>query len=171
MIKFALQCDKEHAFESWFSSNASYDQQAKRGLVSCPLCGSIKIEKALMEPHVSAATRQKGSRDVAVRSSGQQSLQPQSRGNAEPVAMPEITHAAGVALPAELVGLMRKIREEVRKSAEYVGPRFAEEARKIHYEEAPERGIYGEATPQEVKLLHEEGIDFVPLPQLPDDHN
>ena len=66
---------------------------------------------------------------------------------------------------------MRKVRAEVEKSAEYVGPRFAEEARKIHFNEAEERGIYGQATPDEVSSLLDDGIEFMPLPDLPDEHN
>jgi hypothetical protein len=67
--------------------------------------------------------------------------------------------------------MMRKLRDEVIAKSEYVGPRFAEEARKIHNEEVEERGIYGEATPSEVKDLAEDGIEIYPIPVLPEDHN
>ena len=76
-----------------------------------------------------------------------------------------------VAAHGELVSAMRKLRAEIEAKSEYVGPRFSEEARKIHYEEAPARGIHGEATADEAKALREEGIEFFPLPALPEDRN
>ena len=72
---------------------------------------------------------------------------------------------------AEMVAMVRKLREHVAQNSEYVGPRFAEEARKIHHEEAEPRGIHGEASDREVKLLKEEGVEFYPLPVLPEEHN
>lgn len=142
MIKYRLVCNEGHEFEGWFQNSAAYDAQAARGQVSCPHCGTASVEKAIMAPSV--ATR---SADVS-----------------KP-AVPE--H-----FPAEqLHRLMRKIRDEVRAGAEYVGPRFAEEARKIHMEESPARGIYGEASLDEAKSLAEDGIPFMPLPHLPDELN
>jgi hypothetical protein len=87
---------------------------------------------------------------------------------APPPAKPEVQR---VAADRELAAAMRKLRAEVEAKSEYVGPRFSEEARKIHYEEVPARGIHGEATAEEAKALREEGIEFFPLPPLPEDHN
>ena len=163
MIKYSVQCKKGHGFEAWFQNSAAFDTQTKRGLVSCPDCGSTKVEKALMAPHVSASTRTKGAgtqmerRELAV---------------AKPNDAPARTVASpAVAIPAEMAAVLRKIRREVETKAEYVGPKFAEEARKIHYDEAPERGIYGEASLADVQALHEEGIDCLPLPVLPEERN
>jgi hypothetical protein len=76
-----------------------------------------------------------------------------------------------LAAHGELMAAMRKLRAEIEAKSEYVGPRFPDEARKIHYEEAPARGIHGEATAEEAKALSDEGIEFFPLPILPEDHN
>jgi len=74
-------------------------------------------------------------------------------------------------LPAEVVGVLRNIRRQVTENADYVGPRFAEEARKIHFQEIEPRGIYGEATAADVKTLLEDGVEVHPLPVLPEDQN
>ena len=138
MIKYQLECDKEHSFAGWFQSSEAFDKQLKRKLVECPNCGSKKVHKALMAPNV-ATSRKKT----------------------------ELTAQA----KAELMQAMREIRSKVEETAEYVGPRFAEEARRIHYKETSEKGIYGEASLSEAKELLEEGIDFMPLPVLPEDQN
>lgn len=148
MIRYRLQCDKDHQFEAWFKGSADYERQVKRKLVTCPECGSAKVEKALMAPNVSTSRSKSAELTVA---------------NAEATAGAEKTR--------ELLDLMRRLRAEVEKNAEFVGPRFAEEARKMHYEEVEKRGIYGEATADEARELHEEGIEFYPLPKLPDEHN
>lgn len=150
MIRYSLQCHKHHAFEGWFRNSADFDKQAKRKLVTCPQCGSTKVTKALMAPNVSTSRSKTKSKEMMV-------------------ANPEAT--AEAEKKRELLALMRRLRAEVEKNAEYVGPRFADEARKMHYDEAEKRGIYGEATPDEVRALHEEGIEFYPLPRLPEDQN
>lgn len=156
MIKYALQCSKGHGFEAWFTDSAACDKQLKRGLVACPSCNGTRIEKALMAPNVSPRTRRKDGGTVAA---------PQT-----PV--PAVTPAAiPPQMPKEMLDLMRKVRDEVVAKAEYVGPRFADEARKIHHEETPARGIYGEATAADAKALAEEGVEFYPLPRLPEDNN
>jgi hypothetical protein len=148
MIRYALRCRKGHEFEAWFKSSDAFDQQAKTGKVLCAVCGSKKVEKALMAPSVS--TRKK----------------------AEPVAVAQTPPGDKQSeIRREMMALMRKLRAEVEANAEYVGPQFADEARKIHHEESPARGIYGEATAEDVKALKEEGIEFYPLPALPEDHN
>ena len=162
MIKYSVQCQKGHGFEAWFQNSAAFDTQTKRGLVSCPDCGSKKVTKALMAPNVSASTRKKGGAAAPVRS---ESREIAVAAPTQPVATPS------VAMPAELVEVLRKIRREVEAKADYVGPKFVEEARKIHYDEAPQRGIYGEASLDDVNALHEEGIDCLPLPVLPEERN
>ena len=162
MIRYSLVCPKSHRFEGWFKSSVAYDKQAKRGLVSCPRCGSTEITKALMAPSVKTSSDKKRRSKAAV----------QSEPAVRPEAMPAgTTHAAMPTSQKEFIKLVEKVRDHVEKNADYVGPRFAEEARKIHYEETPARGIYGEATPGEVHELGEEGIEVYPLPGLPKDKN
>jgi hypothetical protein len=165
MIRYALSCDQGHVFESWFASSAAYDKQAKRALVACPVCGSAKVEKAMMAPHLARA-------DVT----GPQPPAPPNPAPAStaqtPAPVPEKTPVAMVsAAERELRQKLKELRDHVTKNASYVGPRFPEEARKIHYGEAEHRSIYGEASTEEAKALHEEGIEFHPLPVLPDDKN
>lgn len=152
MIKYALACDKAHAFESWFPSSESYESQKDRGLVACPVCGSTTVEKALMAPQVARKDRA-----------------------AEPIAAPVPAPPAPLAMPSpaaqELRAKLRELRDHLVKNSDPVGDRFAEEARKIHYGEVEHRSIHGSATPEEARDLHEEGIDFLPLPALPDERN
>jgi hypothetical protein len=164
MILYRLKCEKRHEFEAWFSNSAAFDRQAKRGQVSCPRCGTTRVEKALMTPSIAKGGRRKRAEKPAEPGSPQSAAPPQPA----PQAPPE-THR--LAAHGELSAAMRKLRAEIEAKSEYVGPRFPEEARKIHYEEAPARGIYGEATREEAQALSEEGIEFFPLPPLPEDHN
>lgn len=150
MIRYTLICDKKHEFESWFAGSAAYDKQAKRGLVACPQCGSAKVEKAIMAPQL-ANTKKRGKSVM-------------TSAPAEPVAMlsPRET---------ELRQKLKEIRDHLTKNSEHVGPKFSEEARKMHYGEIEHRSIYGEASPEQAKELAEEGIEFHPLPVLPDERN
>ncbi len=160
MIRYQLQCDKEHTFEAWFANSAAYDKQAKRKLVICPECGSTKVAKAIMAPNIAIKGNKKNAAAAAAERAGGVMTTPSG-----PVD-PKVAAAR-----REVMTALRKVREIVEKNAEYVGPKFAEEARKIHYKEAEEKGIYGEATPGEVKDLLEEGVDIHPLPVLPEDQN
>lgn len=160
MIRYSLACKDGHGFEAWFPSAADYDKQVKRGLVSCVQCGSTKVEKAVMAPSVSSRTRRKGAAEPPTPSASPPAAAPATRLAAAP--SPE---------HAEMLAALRRLREEVVAKSDYVGPRFAEEARKIHYGEEPARGIYGEASGEDVKALHEEGVACYPLPELPEDKN
>ena len=164
MIRYALACDKGHTFESWFQDSAAYDKQAKRGLVACPHCGSAKVEKAIMAPRISAASDHEIVAPPLPAPAAPAPAMPQPAAKPAPVAVmspPE----------RELRQKLKEIRDHIVKNASYVGPRFPEEARKIHYGETEHRSIYGEASPEEAKALNEEGIEFHPLQQLPDDQN
>lgn len=141
MIRFSLVCDKDHDFEAWFRSNDDFDTQAKRGFVECPACGSKKVGKALMAPAVSTGRKKE-----------------------------QIALAMGEAQKQALAQL-KALAEKVRENADYVGDRFAEEARKIHFGETEARGIYGEATLDEARSLAEDGVEFMPIPVFPDDQN
>ena len=174
MIRYALSCDQGHSFESWFPNSAAYDKQARRSLVSCPICGSTKVEKAMMTPNL-------GSGSMRADSAGSQPPGPSPAPPSptppplQPAPMPPIPPKNPVAMMSpperELRQKLKELRDHVTKNASYVGPRFPEEARKIHYGETEHRSIFGEASPEEAKELYEEGIEFHPLPILPDDKN
>jgi hypothetical protein len=161
MIRYALNCEHGHAFESWFQNSAAYDKQAKRSLVACPICGSAKVEKAIMAPRLARA----------------EAAEPAPL--PVPMPMPPMPPAAPAKAPLAIMspqeGEVRKklkeLRDHITKNADYVGPRFPEQARRIHYGEIEHRSIYGEASPDEARELHEEGIEFHPLPILPDEFN
>ncbi len=142
MIRFALSCAGGHAFEGWFANSEAFDRQRTEGALECPHCGSAEVEKALMAPAIGGPRRTE-----------------------------QVRVAANVAQEPEELAVLRKIRKHLTENAEYVGGRFAEEARRIHYNEAEKRGIYGEANPAEVRGLAAEGIEFHPLPVPPEDHN
>jgi hypothetical protein len=169
MIRYTLVCDKRHEFESWFTSSAAYDKQARRGLVTCPLCGSAKVEKALMAPRLA--------RPDAPSKADTPSKQEEAP--ATPLPADAASAAAKTPTPVAMISpqeqefrrKLRELRDHLVKNAENVGPRFPEEARKMHYGEAEHRSIYGVASPKDAKALHDEGIEFSPLPVLPDEHN
>jgi hypothetical protein len=142
MISFSLACGDGHSFSAWFASSDAFEKQLAAGTVSCPVCGSGEVGKALMAPAVTTSKKRDSMRV-----------------------------AAHVRAEPEELAVLRKIRKHLTENAEYVGPRFPEEARRIHYNESEKRGIYGEATGEEVRALVEEGIEFRPLPVLPEDHN
>lgn len=141
MIRFALKCDKDHRFESWFQSGDAFDTLLSRSLVTCPDCGSNAIVKDLMAPKVRA------SKKAAVAPQ-----EPQAMANA-----PE----------AELAEAIQKIRAHVEENSDYVGDKFASEARSMHDGDTPHRAIYGEVKSDEAKKLIDDGIPAVPLPFIP----
>ena len=165
MIRYALNCEQGHTFESWFQNSAAYDKQAKRGLVACPICGSAKVEKAIMAPRLSHS-------DAEASPAIPTPPVPHLPVPQLPVPVPANAPLAVMSPPErELRKKLKELREHITKNADYVGARFPEQARKIHYGEVEHRSIYGEASPDEAKELHEEGIEFHPLPILPDEFN
>jgi len=161
MIRYSLNCEKGHGFESWFQNSATYDKQVKRALITCPICGSAKIEKAIMAPRL-------GHAEMAEAPSGAPRMPPKPA-----IPPPPVDAPVAVMSPPEreLRKKLKELRDHITKNADYVGPRFPEQARKIHYGEIEHRSIYGEASPDEAKELNEEGIAFHPLPILPDEFN
>jgi len=141
MIRFSLHCDHGHEFEGWFRDNADFDRQSERKLVSCPVCNSPEIQKSLMAPAVSTS-RSKERVAIAMDQAQKQVLEQ-----------------------------MRELSRKVRENADYVGDQFAEEARKIHFGETEARGIYGEASKEDVHSLIEDGVEVMPLPVFPEDKN
>lgn len=172
MIRYALACEKGHSFESWFQNSLAYEKQAKRSLVTCPICGSAKVEKAIMAPNLASGPAH--AEPASPQPPGPSPAPPDSR-SLQPAPMPPIPPKNPVAMMSpperELRQKLKELRDHVTKNASYVGPRFPEEARKIHYGETEHRSIYGEASPQEAREMHDEGIEFHPLPMLPDDKN
>jgi len=144
VIKYSLTCEKDHTFEVWFGSSEDYDKQRKRGFVGCPLCGSNKVEKLLMAPRVSGTKKSENT---------------------------DLPLATVPQMPAEMVEKLREIKQHVEANSENVGDKFPEEARKIHYGEAESRGIYGKASLEEATSLVKEGVEVMPIPDLPEDKN
>ena len=148
MIVFDLKCPKDHVFEGWFADSATFDQQVEAGEVACPVCGSVKVAKALMTPNV--ATRSSSAKGAEMAS-----------GN-DTVALAKHKEEAG-----KVMAMMRAVKDHVEKNFDNVGTKFADEARKIHYGEAEKRNIYGKATREDAKSLRDEGVEFGELPDVP----
>jgi hypothetical protein len=154
MIHYQLRCAAEHEFDGWFKDSAGFDRQAKRGLVECPICGDTKVRRALMAPAVST-------RDIAPPPEPPPTA-PQVTPPASPPAPPP-----GGRVPAQVVAMLQRMRAEVERNCDYVGPDFAEEARRMHRGESDRRGIYGETTKDEAASLADEGIDIASIPWVP----
>jgi len=162
MIRYALICENGHDFESWFADSAAYDKQAKRKLIGCPRCGSSKVDKAIMAPRLAASSKtRKAPVEAAVPVAA-----------SAPEKAQEITKVAMISpQEQEFRAKLKELREHLTKNADDVGPKFPEEARKMHYGEIEHRSIYGVASPEDAKDMAEEGIEFHPLPILPDERN
>jgi hypothetical protein len=163
MIRYTLRCEHDHQFESWFQSSSAYDSQVKRRLVTCPICSSAKVEKAIMAPRI-------------VSKKGRDSVPSPAPAPASPAAAPTEAPAAGstslmMAQERELRAKLKELRDHIVKNADNVGERFPNEARAMHYGDKEHRPIYGEASPDEARSLVDEGIEVAPLPVLPEDRN
>lgn len=141
MIVFDLKCNNDHEFESWFQNTEAFEKLSKAKQVACPVCGDTKISKALMAPAVSGS-KKKGDEKMAVSSQAAQQM-------------------------GQYMAAVKELREQVEQNCDYVGEKFPEEARKIHYGETETRNIYGEATDSEAEELNEEGIEFQRVPWTP----
>ena len=155
MIRYQLRCELGHPFESWFRSSAAYETQERRKLVSCPTCGSSKVERAIMAPQIVS----KMGRDSTA-------VAPAAEATPAPASTPLM-----LAQERELRVKLKELRDHIVKNADNVGERFATEARAMHYGDKEHRPIYGEASPDEAKSLIDEGIEVSPLPTLPEDRN
>jgi hypothetical protein len=155
MIRYTLRCEQDHSFESWFQNSAAYDSQVKRKLVTCPVCSSTKVEKAIMAPRI---------------------VSKKGRDKAAPVEAPAEAPASEstslmMAQERELRAKIKELRDHIVKNADNVGERFPNEARAMHYGDKEHRPIYGEASPEEARSLIDEGVEVSPLPTLPEDRN
>jgi hypothetical protein len=153
MIHYELRCSEGHAFDGWFRDSGAFEHQAAHRLVACPECGSTAVERALMAPAVPRKGNRREPLPVAVPSPPPAFA---SGGGA--------SKAASGPIPAQVVALLQRMREEVEKNCDYVGDQFADEARKIHRGESEARGIYGESTPEQAEALAEEGIEVSQIP-------
>ena len=155
MIRYTLACEAGHGFESWFPSSDSYDDQAARGLVVCPVCGSARVGKGMMAPGIARGER------------GARSAEP-STATPAPAAAPQLAMGEP---EQRLRALMQNLRAEATRDADDVGTRFPEEARRIHYGEVETRAIYGQASLDEARALIDEGIAVAPLPPASDERH
>ena len=139
MIHYQLRCSTAHSFDGWFRNSAAFEAQAAQQLIECPECGDTRIERALMAPALSKR---------------------------EALPAP-ITPPAAARMPAQMLAVLQRMRAEVEKHCDYVGPGFAEAARKIHRGEGEHRAIYGETTEEQAESLAEEGISVTRIPWVP----
>ena len=164
MIKYALYCDKGHEFESWFSSSSAYDTQAEKSLVECPVCGSAKVQKALMAPSVATAKKKEARSERAAKAAAMQSNLPVPARPPGPVALLDEDHR-------KLRESIKDLHAKITENTVDVGDRFPQEARRMHDGETSERPIRGQASLKQAKELWEDGIPVLPIPPLPDDQN
>lgn len=142
MIRYTLKCENDHSFESWFASAEAFETLVAKGLTRCVACGTARVEKALMAPALGAPKRRADANLPAP--------------NRAPVSL---------ATPStEVEKAIAALRAKVEAHSDYVGPRFADEARKMHLGDAPARTIHGEANATEARALIEDGVPIVPLP-------
>lgn len=151
MIHYQLRCGQAHGFDGWFKDSASFEKQAKRGLIECPECGGTDIERALMAP---ALGRREAVPAVV-------EVPPPAPAAAPPENVP------AVRLPARMVAALQRMRAEVEKHCDYVGPDFADQARAMHRGEAEPKAIYGETSDEQAESLAEEGISVSRIPWVP----
>ena len=146
MIHYTLQCSEAHGFDGWFASSAAFDDQVARQLVVCPICNYVNVSRGLMAPGLGRKSN--------------------AAGTPEP-APPRPMAVAGPAMPDQLRAALQKLRSDVERNCDYVGPEFADEARRIHAGKSERRGIYGEASPEQAEALAEDGIPVARVPWVP----
>ena len=160
MIVFDVKCGAGHVFEGWFADSATFEAQAERGDIACPICGDTAVAKALMAPRV--ATTKAADKGADSPSRAPEPSQPPSAPSRETVTLAKQKEQAG-----QMMAMMRAVKRHVERNFDNVGAKFAEEARRMHYGEADKRSIYGQATKEQAQELREEGIEFGELPDLP----
>lgn len=149
MIHYQLRCRAEHQFDGWFRDSAGFEAQARGGFVACPECGDTVVNRALMAPSI-------GRKRVTVEA------KPETKPEAAPA--PEAGELLAAGMPDRMRAVLQRIRAEVERQSDYVGPSFADEARRIHRGETERRSIYGESTEAEAEALAEEGVAFARIP-------
>lgn len=149
MIQYTLKCDQDHSFDSWFQSSAAFETLKKSGHVTCAICGSVSVEKAIMAPRVVSARKKAAELPAA------------------PVETPAPEKPMGMVPDESMQKALQEMKKQVEENSDYVGKDFAKEARSMHLGETPERAIYGETNAQEAKSLIEDGVPVMPLPFTP----
>jgi hypothetical protein len=157
MIHYQLRCEQSHGFDGWFNDSASFEKQAKRGLIECPQCGDTNIERALMAP---ALTGRRAPLAPII------TAEPPAVA-ALPEAVAALPEKAMVRMPAKMLAALQRMRAEVEKNCDYVGPGFADQARAMHRGETEPKAIYGEATDEQAESLTEEGVAVGRIPWVP----
>lgn len=155
MIVFNVCCSNDHEFEGWFADSASFDEQVEAGAVNCPVCGDSNVRKAPSAPRLGGI--RKGREEASARAGAR------AGSNAAPNAAMGPQGPDGDKL-REYTTALHDLKKHIEDNSDYVGDRFPEEARKIHYGEADPRAIHGEATPDEARELNEEGVEFHRIP-------
>lgn len=184
MLKYQLICENDDEFEGWFSSSSAFSDQQEKGLISCPICGSGSVRRALMAPNLNSPKTRKNQPHMpadAIASqtqlpeinatdlpSGQSAGQSANKASSDPLASLDAKDKA--AMVGAAMTVLRDMHKKVKADFTNVGDKFADEARKIHYGEAEKKPIYGTTTPEEREELSEEGVTFFELPDLPQDH-
>ncbi len=153
MIVFDLKCANDHPFEGWFADSSTFAEQTKAHEVACPVCGDTQVGKALMTPSVRTGKARPEPETPA-----------SDEGARQPAGVPAPATKGDYEQAAKFLQAMKTLRGEVEKNCDYVGKKFAEEARKIHYGEVEKHNIYGETSPEEAQALDEEGVEFGVLP-------
>ena len=186
MIKYQLICDLTHEFEGWFQTGAAFDAQNEAGLVTCPVCDSAKVRRALMTPNLASPKRRRDDMDrfpAAETSHQLGTITPSSQAASDQteVAQTASAHVAASkpdpskAAPSqaafgEAIAQLRQLQRNIKSECRDVGTDFATEVRKMHYGDSEPENIYGHSSAEERKSLADEGIDTVSLPWLPPEH-
>ncbi len=159
MIHYQLRCGASHDFDGWFRDSAGFDDQARSGLLECPFCGDRHVVRAMMAPALARAEK--------IRPNAAEVVAPPPGQAVAVSAPPSQIAVSGEHLPAQLRAALQRMRGEIERHCDYVGPGFAAEARRIHNGEADARGIYGEATAAEAEALADDGVTVSRIPWLP----
>ena len=170
MKKFALICENSHEFEGWFANSDAVADQAAKGLIDCPYCGSLEVKKQLSAPNLSTPKTKARIAEKAVQTASDTRIEDKKPVSAPAAVMPAGNPAGAAAYHMALRMAVQQLRQTVESQFTNVGDKFAEEARKIHNGEAEENNIYGTCTKQETDELLEEGVEIMPLPDLPPEH-
>ena len=190
MIKYQLICDLTHEFEGWFQTGAAFDAQNEAGLITCPVCDSVKVRRALMTPNLASPKRRRYDvRRLPMAETGHQAHHqagtnaPSSQAASGQTASAHVAAskpdpskpASAQATPSqaalgEAIAQLRQLQRKVKSECRDVGTEFATEVRKMHYGDSEPENIYGHSSAEERESLADEGIDIVTLPWLPPEH-
>jgi len=195
MIKYQLICDLTHEFEGWFQTSAAFDAQNQAGLVTCPVCESVKVRRALMTPNLASPKRRRDdvsrlptietshhlgnqagtSAPSSQAASGQTASAHVAASKSDPSKPASAQATPSKAAPSqaalgEAIAQLRQLQRKVKSECRDVGTEFATEVRKMHYGDSEPENIYGHSSAEERESLADEGIDIVTLPWLPPEH-